>query len=185
MKDNFDACLAQILKYEGGYTDHPSDPGGATNLGITRATLSAWRGRSASKADVKALTVQEAGEIYRSAYWNKINGDTLAYGVDLCVFDAAVNSGPKRAHDWLMASIGGKDTETINRMCDVRLAFLQGLLTWRTFGKGWTNRVKDVRATALRMAVTPPPKTIPVVETLPAAPKGGFFNAVRNLFKRG
>ena len=94
---NFEASLAAVLKHEGGYADHPSDPGGATNLGVTRATLTRWRGRPVSKAEIRALTRAEAAKIYRALYWDEIAGDVLPAGLDFAVFDYCVNSGPGRA----------------------------------------------------------------------------------------
>lgn len=167
---NFDAVLPLVLKHEGGWSDHPRDPGGATNLGITRATLSGWLGRQASKAEVRALTVEKVKPIYRKNYWDKIAGDDLPAGVDYAVFDFAVNSGPARAAKNLQRIAGvpqdgiiGVQTlraikaipagEVVQRLCADRLAFLKGLGTWSTFGKGWASRVDGVRATALRMAL--------------------------------
>ena len=169
MKDNFEACLAHVLQSEGGYVDHPSDPGGATNMGITIATLRTWRGRSVTKADVKALTRAEAAAIYRKNYWDAVRGDDLPRGLDLVAFDAAVNSGVSRGAKWLQSALGvpadgkvGPKTITaanaahkdavIDRACDLRLGFLRQLGTWKTFGKGWTRRVEDVRDTASKMA---------------------------------
>ncbi|HEV7719566.1 MAG TPA: glycosyl hydrolase 108 family protein, partial [Arsenicitalea sp.] len=97
----FDACLKAVLAQEGGYVDNPLDPGGATNLGITRKTLAAWRKitpwTALDKSEVKALGVPEAAQVYKALYWDRCNGDALAAGLDLMVFDFAVNSGPDRA----------------------------------------------------------------------------------------
>ena len=172
MKQNFNACLSHVLASEGGYVDHPRDPGGATNMGITFETLKQWRGTRITKADVRNLTREEAAAIYRARYWDAVRGDDLPAGLDLVAFDAAVNSGPSRGIKWLqagvgaivdgklgpatMAAIGNTSPSTaINRACDMRMAFLRGLDTWSVFGKGWSVRVADVRATALRMALHP------------------------------
>lgn len=169
MKDNFEACLSHVLQSEGGYVDHPSDPGGATNMGITIATLRTWRGRSVTKADVKALTRAEAAAIYRKNYWDAVRGDDLPRGLDLVAFDAAVNSGVSRGAKWLQSALGvpadGKvgpktiaaanaahNDAVIDRACDLRLGFLRQLGTWKTFGKGWTRRVESVREAASKMA---------------------------------
>gem|GEM_PF-6374819 len=82
-KANFSACLAHVLASEGGYVDHTKDPGGATNMGITLATLQEWRGRPIAKTDVRDLTRDEAAAIYRAKYWNKVKGDDLPAGLDL------------------------------------------------------------------------------------------------------
>ena len=94
MNRNFERALSLVLEHEGGYVDHPRDPGGATNLGITLDTLSSWLGRVATKADVLALKVSDVGPIYRRRYWDTIEGDELPDGLDYAVFDFAVNSGP-------------------------------------------------------------------------------------------
>ena len=165
----FQACLAEVLKHEGGYVDHPADPGGATNMGITFATLADWRGTAITKDDVRALTVAEAGEIYRARYWQPVRGDALPSGVDLAVFDYAVNSGPGRAAKALQQALGVAQDGAIGpktldaaammppavviiELCRIRMAFLRSLSTWPTFGKGWTRRVDEVEAAALKAA---------------------------------
>lgn len=166
----FMACLAEILKHEGGYVDHPDDPGGATNLGITHKTLASWRGRPVTKQDVRDLTVTEASAIYRARYWNPVRGDSLPPGVDLAVFDFAVNSGPAKATMVLQSVLGVADDGVIGPItlaalarapgpatviigvCDARLAFLRRLSTWPTFGRGWTRRVSEVSAAGLKAA---------------------------------
>ena len=171
MQQSFAAALALVLKNEGGYVNLPHDPGGATNMGITRKTLAAWRGVSVNslpKSAVKALTVGEAGTIYRARYWTPIYADDLPAGLDYAVFDYAVNSGPVTAARALQSVLGvtvdgriGPETVTaakldpagtINRLCDARLRYLQGLGTWGRFGTGWSHRVASVRAAALDMA---------------------------------
>lgn len=169
MRDTFDRVMQHLFAHEGGYVDHPRDPGGATNMGITHNTLSAWRGRRVSKADVRNLTKREAMDIYRAQYWNTIRGDDLPAGVDYAVFDAAVNSGPARAAKWLQEIVGVRQdgivgaitldaarkmgaAVLVNKFCDRRYAFVRSLSTWNTFGKGWTRRIAEVRAVALDLA---------------------------------
>src|SRR5689334_4271744 len=103
---NFLRILALVFRVEAGFVDHPSDPGGATNHGITLATLSHCRGRPCTKADVRALSQEEAGEIYRREYWDKVQGDALPAGVDYAVFDFGVNSGTVRAIVSLQRALG-------------------------------------------------------------------------------
>lgn len=165
--DRFALCLAEVLPHEGGYVDHPDDPGGATNLGVTHATLAAWRGKPVTKDDVRNITKAEAAAIYRARYWNAVKGDSLPPGVDLAVFDFAVNSGPVRAAKALQAVLGvppdgaiGAATlaalakaprvTTIIDLCDARMRFLRGLRTFPTFGKGWTRRVNSIEAAAIK-----------------------------------
>lgn len=172
MRDNFGAVMAQIFKHEGGYVDHPRDPGGATNMGITHATLSAYRGKKVTKADVKALTRAEAEAIYRKNYWNAVGGDRLHAGVDLAVMDYGVNSGPSRAAKALQRALGFTGTlvdgkvgprtiqgqaghnpiTVVKTVCRGRLSWLKGLGTWKTFGKGWSRRVAEVEAAGVAMA---------------------------------
>ncbi|MGL4438317.1 MAG: glycoside hydrolase family 108 protein [Bosea sp. (in: a-proteobacteria)] len=166
---SFSAALKLILKHEGGYVDHPLDPGGATNRGITRATLAGYRGRPVSKAEVMALGEREAGDIYRKLYWNAVRADELPPGVDLVAFDAAVNSGPGRAVRWLQMALSLKPDGVVasgtisaaNRaeprklvieFGRQRLGFLQRLGTWRTFGRGWARRVRETESAALALA---------------------------------
>jgi lysozyme family protein len=168
--DRFAACVAEVLRHEGGYVDHPRDPGGCTNRGITRRTLEGWRREPVTCEDVRALTEAEARAICRAHYWNAVHGDELPAGIDLVTFDAAVNSGRRRAALWLQQALGvaadgvigprtlraargANDRATIiTRACDLRLAVLRGLETWPDFGRGWSRRVREVRAAALVMA---------------------------------
>ncbi len=168
----FQACLAEVLRHEGGYADHPSDPGGATNMGITIGTLSDWIGRPASKQDVRDLTQADAAGIYRAKYWQPIRGDALPPGVDLAVFDLAVNSGVGRAVKMLQGVLGVAQDGTIGPvtlaavakapgqatviidLCAARMRFLRSLKTWPTFGKGWTRRVEEVEAAAMKAAAS-------------------------------
>ncbi len=168
-RDTFPAALDLIFRHEGGYVDHPLDPGGATMFGITRATLAAVRGRPVSKAEVMALSRQEAGDIYRARYWNAVAGDELPAGLDLAVFDAGVNAGPARAARWLqevagvepdgvigpltLAAVRRRPAATIIAGFSARrLRFLQRLSTWRAFERGWSRRVRETEAAALAMA---------------------------------
>jgi len=165
----FDAALPVILRHEGGYVDHPRDPGGATNKGVTIGTLSDWLGRPATKAEVKALKVKDVAPIYKANYWDVIRGDDLPMGVNLVTFDASVNSGPARGARWLQRAVGTKadgavgditvaatrkadPKVTVKRSTDDRLGFLQGLRTWSTFGRGWGRRVGEIRALGLLWA---------------------------------
>ncbi|TPG53290.1 hypothetical protein EAH89_17385 [Roseomonas nepalensis] len=162
----FAACLPVILANEGGFADNPKDPGGATNRGITHRTLSAWRGTPVTTEDVRELTVEEASAIYQAQYWLVNRCDQMAAGVDLCVFDFAVNSG--RAVKVIQEALGVKadgavgpvtlaalaapaPAEAIARICAARMAYLQTLDGWDDFGRSWTRRVDGVRQKALAM----------------------------------
>lgn len=103
---NFLSCLGILLGIEKGYV---VDNGGPTNLGVTQTTLSAYLGRPATLAEVQGLDRPTAQRIYQLMYWDKVQADKLRSGVDLCVFDAAVNSGPGQATKWLQRAVGAVD----------------------------------------------------------------------------
>lgn len=168
MKENYEQSLAAVLVHEGGYVNHPRDPGGATNKGVTQAVYDDYRHKAGLHTQsVKAISSEEIGNIYRRQYWNAVNGDGLPSGLDYAMFDFGVNSGVNRAARYLQAVLGvAQDgligngtlaaihnvTATIDALCDKRLAFLRSLGTFDTFGKGWTRRVQDVAAKAKGMA---------------------------------
>lgn len=162
----FDDILIKLLEHEGGYVNHPRDPGGETNLGVTRKSWEEYIGHRAKEDAIRNLTADDVREFYRRKYWDKIRGDNMSPAIAYCVFDAAVNSGPGRAAKWLQEAVGaapdgvvGPNTlrmvetaeaaSVINKVCDIRLEFLQSLSTFDTFGKGWTRRVDEVRQSAL------------------------------------
>jgi lysozyme family protein len=168
MKDNFDAALKAILHHEGGYVNHPADPGGMTNLGVTKRVWEEWVGHEVDEKTMRELTPEIVGPMYKVKYWDKIKGDDLPTGVDYCVFDAAVNSGPGRAAKWLQACVGvepdgGIGPKTLAAVAAIdpadlvddyakrRLSFMMDLKTWDTFGKGWGRRVAEVKASASTM----------------------------------
>lgn len=166
MTSRFQRALRPVLQHEGGFVNHPDDPGGATNRGITQRTYDAWRRSTGRDTQwVRHITDGEVEAIYRRQYWDVVRGDMLPPGVAYAVFDAAVNSGPARAARWLQralvieadgvigeqtidAAANAPPTVTIDRMCDDRMAFLRRLRHWPTFGRGWTRRVDEVRRQA-------------------------------------
>lgn len=169
MKDNFEAALSAVLHHEGGYVNHPSDPGGRTNLGCTQRVWEEWIGRDVSEAEMRALKPADVAPLYKAKYWDKVRGDDLPDGVDYAVFDAAINSGPGRAAKWLQEVVGvtadgaigpgtlkavaAKDpADLVEQYQARRLRFLQALPTWGTFGKGWGRRVAEVGNAARDMA---------------------------------
>lgn len=168
MKTNFESCLKALLKHEGGFVNHPKDPGGMTNLGVTKKVWEEWIGRTCDEAEMRSLTPEKVGPLYKKKYWDAVKGDELPSGVDSVVFDCAVNSGPGRAVKFLQEAVGttadgsiGPKTlatvaslpakDTINKYCDLRLAFLKSLKTFGTFGKGWTTRVNGVREESCKL----------------------------------
>ena len=172
MQTNFDSSLKHVLVHEGGYVDHPKDPGGATNKGVTLAVFQRFYGASMGKDDLRAITDEQLAHIYKTGYWDKCQCDELPEGVDYVIFDQAVNSGPGRSVKWLQAAIGvtvdggiGPQTiaatrqaaasQVVNDMCDERLAFMKRIkhgALWETFGRGWQARVDGVRAQGLSLA---------------------------------
>lgn len=168
MKDNFEQSLALVLKSEGGFVNNPRDPGGMTNLGVTKATYERWINGSATEAQMRALTPADVEPIYREWYWDGVRGDDLPLGVDYCVFDFAVNSGIGTATRMLQDAAGvvpdgklgpvsmaavlkAKPRDLIDMMQTLRLGYLRKISTWPTFGKGWSKRVQDVTTAALAM----------------------------------
>ena len=164
MKDNFDECLKMLLHHEGGYVNHPSDPGGETNLGVTKKVYQEWGGTK----DMKDLTVEDVAPIYNKEYWDKCKCDDLESGVDWAVFDWAVNSGTGRSAKAIqkicgasqdgaigpktLALIGKQNTQyVIEEFGKIRQDFYESLKTFDTFGKGWTRRNKETTAKALEM----------------------------------
>lgn len=122
--------------------------------GVTQAVFSAWlKANGKPNRSVRTITIDEAESIYFNQYWTPMNGETLAAGVDLSAYDAAVNSGVGRSKQWLLASLGGTPKDTVKKMCAKRLSFLQSLRIWKTFGKGWARRVADIEAKGIAWAV--------------------------------
>lgn len=151
-----------VLASEGGYVNHPRDPGKATNMGITIATLRAWRGRPVTNDDVRNLSQEEALAIYKAQYWDTVRADQLPLGLDYLTFDYSVNSGPARAIKDLQRTVGADDDgvigqKTLSKISDYiaangmkallnayatrRWNFVQGLSTFSTFGNGWRRRI--------------------------------------------
>jgi lysozyme family protein len=186
-KHNFSTCLKETLKWEGGYSNHPSDPGGSTNFGVTQARYNEYlKDEGRPSRTVKKITQAEVGSIYRKYYWDAVRGDELPSGVDLAVFDYGVNSGPYRSIKHLqdvlgldqdgqlgpitMAAINKADPKALVKdLCDRRLRFVKGLGNlWKTFRRGWSRRIAGVKATALKMtnneAPIPTPKNESPIE---------------------
>ena len=168
MKENFDKCFQHTLKEEGGYVNHPSDPGGRTNLGVTQRAWEAYVGHPVTEQDMRDLTPDIVRPFYKKRYWDVCRCDDLDSGVDLVVFDIAVNAGPGRASRFLQEAVGaivdgsvgdrtvaaaknfGANT-LINKISDRRESYYRSLPTFPTFGRGWLARTERVRADALKM----------------------------------
>lgn len=163
MKHNWEEAIKHVLKYEGGYVNHPADPGGRTNLGVTQRVWEEWTGKPATEADMRGLTIEMVTPLYKKRFWDAVRGDDLPSGVDFCVFDCAVNAGVGRASRFLQqvvgvaadGAIGPKTLEAVTKMpaddivekfCDLREAHYKSLSTFATFGKGWMRRLDSVEA---------------------------------------
>jgi lysozyme family protein len=169
MKENYQSALNHVLQSEGLWSDNPADPGGATMKGITLATYRSVKGNPhISKEDLRNISDQEVSDIYKQNYWDKIKGDDLPSGVDYAVFDASVNMGVGRALKLIQTAVGvpadgviGNQTlqaiknanpiELINKFSAEKDAFYKSLPTFGTFGKGWLNRVAQVKTTSESM----------------------------------
>jgi lysozyme family protein len=168
-KTTYPEAIRRLLASEGGYVNHPSDPGGPSNFGITIHDYRKYVKADANPADIRRMTVDEATEIYRSKYWGALRADELPAGVDYCLFDYAVNSGtaraPKVLQRLLSVPVTGRVDEAtlaavrasesrklVQEICAERMRFLQSLRTWPVFGAGWSRRVSEVRGAALALA---------------------------------
>jgi len=180
----FHACLAEVLRWEGGFSDDPYDPGGATMKGITIGVYADFVGAGAAglrddwarqelKTELRNIDDATVAEIYHRNYWQLVRGDELPPGIDLAVFDFGVNSGPGRAIKHLQKCVGvGIDghigprtiaaaraadpAQLIPALMDSRWTFMQQIRHFWRFKNGWGRRVAGVRATALRMAGVQP-----------------------------
>ena len=168
-KENYEACLNMILHHEGGYVNHPKDPGGETNLGVTKRVYEDFGGTK----DMVDLTVEDVAPIYEKNYWGRMKCDNIPAGLDLCVFDFGVNAGPGRAAKYLQTMIGtvadggiGPNTlkaldeyieaeggveNAIRNYQEARQGYYESLDTFETFGRGWTRRVTETTELALEM----------------------------------
>ena len=168
----FDDCLAVVLKQEGGFVNDPHDPGGMTNLGVTKAVWDHWCGHTTTEADMRGLTPAKVSPLYRAQYWNALQCDALPMALALCVFDFGVNAGVARGARYLQQVVNttadghiGPATiaavqrlvssvgvaELVRRYSIARQAYYKSLTLFARYGKGWLRRVDDVETAALRM----------------------------------
>ena len=172
MNTNFEQCFAWLIAHEGGYVDHPADPGGVTNLGVTQRVYEGFcMEHDFATKDMRDLTEEDVLPIYKQNYWDRVMADKLPAGIDWSVFDWAVNSGTGRAARMLQKHAGvtsdgviGQQTlkavyqldpaETVERLYMRRQAFYERLKTFETFGRGWTKRNNSTREQALSLITT-------------------------------
>lgn len=152
MKKNFNDCLNRLLKDEGGYSNHPADPGGPTNFGITLKDYQSYIKRSGTAEDVRCMDVNDAKQIYKEKYWNALGCDNLPSGIDYTCFDYGVNSGLGRPRKALQRFKTISGVNLIDAINNERMAFLHGLNTYPVFGKGWSRRVEGVRTYSKTLA---------------------------------
>lgn len=167
----FPACLDWVLKAEGGFVDRGDDPGGPTNLGITSQTLAEYLRRPVNIEDVRGLTRASVAPIYEALYWTPIGGDSLPAGVDLMLFDCAVNQGVGAAVHLLQTAVGVPPDGVIGpvtlaapalrypkaviwKLSTARLERYRANPHVNTFGRGWMNRLAAVTAQAQKDAPT-------------------------------
>ena len=172
MEKNFDECLKMLLVHEGGFVNHPKDPGGITNFGVTKRVWEEWVGKKVTEQDMRNLTHEDVAPLYRERYWDKCKCSSLPSGLDYCVFDWAVNSGTGRSAKALQKIVDAKpdgaigpatlakvDDEVhrthqlIEEFGEARQKFYESLSTFDTFGKGLTRRNEETTEKALEMMV--------------------------------
>ena len=167
----FEECLARVLKHEGGVSNDPLDRGGFTNLGVTQRVWEEFVGHTVSEADMKSLTPEKVGKLYKQKYWNAAYCEVLPKGLDYVVFDFAVNAGTGRAVKTLQQAIGlvadgiigprtraaindANTKDLVAKFSDARTDFYQGIVARKPdqarFIKGWLNRVEEARQLALQ-----------------------------------
>jgi len=157
-----------LLEHEGGFVNHPDDPGGITNLGVTKKVYEGWVDREVTEQEMRDLTKEDVAPIYKSNYWDRCKCNSLESGLDFTIFDWAVNSGPGRAAKALQKSVGATEDGAIgpatlalvsnngveNLIEDVsrqRQLFYENLKTFDTFGRGWTRRNEETKRASLEM----------------------------------
>jgi lysozyme family protein len=166
MASNFQECLDLVLKSEGGWVNHPSDPGGETNLGVTKRVWEEYVGHPVES--LKKLTKDDVAPLYELKYWRPCYCEVLPRGLDFVVFSMGVNAGPGRSVKLLQQSIGcvpdgvigprtrelissSNGSTLIAKFSETRREYYRSLKTFPIFGKGWLNRVDHEEAEALDM----------------------------------
>ena len=168
MQSNWDESFRLLLQSEGGFSNLSQDPGGMTNLGVTKSTWENWIGRQSDEAEMRSLTPQKVEPLYKKKYWDAVRGDELDAGIAYILFDFAVNAGVGRSIKILQICLGvpadggfGPITmaavksveplELIKRFTYAKEEFYRSLPTFEVFGEGWLNRLADVQHNATLM----------------------------------
>lgn len=175
MKENFESSFKLMLGHEGGFVNHPRDPGGMTNLGVTKRVYETWVKREVSEKEMRALRPDDVRDLYKKMYWDACRCDELPSGIDHSVFDFAVNAGPKRSIITLQRAANVKDdgilgpgtlkavneanpTNLMRLFAVNRMNFYKGLKNFEVFGKGWGNRTMLVFAESEDLFIMSQPK---------------------------
>ena len=168
MKNNWNKSFQLLLASEGGFSNHPSDPGGRTNLGVTQAVWENWIGRLSTEKEMRSLTPAQVEPLYKKKYWDACRCDDLPSGIDYLVLDFAVNAGVGRSAKLLqqcvsvsvdgaigpitITAVKSKDQkELIEKFSDEKATFYKSLPTFSSFGNGWLNRIAHVKRDAYLM----------------------------------
>jgi lysozyme family protein len=168
MRQNFKECITRLLEHEGGFVNHPDDPGGITNHGVTKKVYEEWVEREVSEQEMRDLTHEDVAPIYKNNYWDRLRADDLPSGVDWSCFDWGVNSGTSRAAKALQRIVGVEQdggigpmtlqavaevepTEIVEQMHHMRDKFYRDLSTFDTFGRGWIRRNDETKEQALNL----------------------------------
>lgn len=185
MTDRFAACLAETLRWEGGFSHVREDPGGPTMRGVTQRVYDGWRdGQGLPRRPVREIERAEWEAIYRRNYWDAVRAGELPAGIDLCAWDMAVIAGPVQAIRSLQRVLGVKADghlgaatmgalqrrepgELIRAYVEERRRFHRSLPTFWRFGKGWLSRCDGIEAAALAMAGPPTLETVVEVVLAP------------------
>lgn len=142
----FEAALQIVLEFEGGLVNHPDDPGGLTNYGITQAVYDKYRvDNGLGKQSVEFISEHEMSGIYRLNYWIAAGCEQLPPHMALIVFDSAVNHGVGRAREWL------QETRVLAEYAAIRGLFYGNLKQFNVFGRGWMRRLAHVTVYAARL----------------------------------
>ena len=167
MSSNFQECLDLVLKSEGGWVNNPADPGGETNLGVTKRVWEEYVGHAVKT--MKNLTKDDVAPMYELKYWRPCYCEVLPRGLDFVIFSMGVNAGPGRSVKLLQQSIGcvpdgvigprtrelisaSNSANLIAKFSETRREYYRSLKTFPIFGKGWLSRVDHEETTALDMA---------------------------------
>ena len=166
---NFSECLDIVLKSEGGFVNNPADPGGMTNLGVTKKTWEDYTGHEADEKVMRSLTPEKVAPLYEQRYWRPTYCEVLPRGLSLLIFSMGINAGPGRGVKLLQSCLGGvadgvigprtmelikslNVTDLIQKYSNARRDYYKSLKTFNVFGKGWLARVDREEKEALEMA---------------------------------